>query len=242
MKKSLLLLVLLWPVLAFSQNTNLNEAVQELKSDPLLRQDSWALMVMNCETGEVIAEHNPDSMLIPASVTKLFSTALALETLGDTFHFRTGVFYSGSINNNTLNGDIWFKGGADPTIGMDYWGKLKFIDALYTEIKSLGIDTIRGDMIGQAAFFDSLLIPSTYPEDDYGNYYGAGTSALIWDGNRVELDFSTSWSVGQATTLKSFFPPFPLLKIDNKTTSGRSGTGDRSIVWGGRFDYNLIID
>lgn len=240
MKKTLLLLLL--PTLVFAQNTELKDAVHRLKNDPFMPQNSWGLMVMNCKTGEVIAEHNTDSMLIPASVIKIFSTALALETLGDTFHFRTKVYYTGIVSNHSLNGDIWIEGGADPTIGMDFWGKLKFIDALYKELKDLDIDTIGGDFIGQAAFFDSLLIPSTYSEDDYGNYYGAGTSALIWDGNRVELDFSTPYGVGQATTLKSFFPPFPQLNIENKTTSGKSGTGDNSIVWGGPFNYDRVID
>ena len=178
MKKITLALLLLFPLTIFAQNRSLPDVVQDLKTDPLLNQNSWGLMVINCITGEVIAEHNRDSMLIPASVTKMFSTALALETLSDTFHFRTGVYYSGVISKRSLNGDLWVEGGADPTIGMDYWGKLKFVDALYTELKNLGIDTIRGNFIGQATFFDSLLIPSTYPEDDYGNYYGAGTSGL----------------------------------------------------------------
>lgn len=242
MRKFIFLFFLLFPVLFQAQNFALKEAVQELKNDPLMPQNSWSLMVINCLTGEVLAQHNPDSMLIPASVTKMFSTAMAMETLGDTFHFRTGVFYSGVINNGNLNGDLWIEGGADPTIGMDFWGKLKFVDALYTELQKNSIDTIRGDFVGQASFFDSILIPSTYPEDDYGNYYGAGTSALIWDGNRVELDFSTPYGVGQTTTLSSFFPPFPLLEIENKTKSGRQGTGDQSIVWGGPFEYDRMID
>lgn len=230
-------------LLTFSQNIELNKAISELKNDPYMQAGSWGLMVVNCASGECIAQYNADSMLIPASVTKLFSTSLALETLGDTFAFRTGVFIHGDISTSgTLNGDIWIEGGADPTIGLKYFGAMKFVDALYESLQNQGIDTVRGNLIGQAMFFDSLLIPETYPEDDYGNYYGAGSSALIWDGNRVEFVFKTSASTGYSTTLLSFFPPFDSLKVDNQTKSGRKGTGDNSIVWGGPYEFNRMID
>jgi len=225
-----------------AQNTSLQQSVTELKNDPYLKQSNWGLIVINCSKNSIVEEFNADNLLIPASIVKLTSTATALDILGDSFRFETKVYIDGFIDDNgILQGNLNIIGGADPTIGLPYFKKEKFIDSLYTALKNMGINGINGNICGYAGIFDSLLIPDTYPSDDRGNYYGAGTSGLIWDGNAITYTFSTPSALGAKTTLKSVFPKFENLYLENKTTSGRNGTGDNSIIWGGPFEFNQSI-
>jgi len=240
------LLVLLFHVCllpAGAQNTLLRQSIDDLKSDPYLKQSNWGVIVFNCEQKKVIEEYNADSLLIPASIVKLTSTSTALDVLGDTFRFVTRVYIDGEIGSDSvLHGDLNIVGGADPTIGFPFFTKEKFIDSLYAALTRSGIKTIEGNVNGYAGIFDSLIIPDTYPDDDRGNYYGAGTAGLIWDGNALTLSFNTPATFGAKTTYVSAFPAFEQFVLVNKTTAGRSGTGDNSIVWGDPFDFTRIID
>jgi len=226
-----------------SQNAALNKALSDLKNDPQLNQSNWGMIVINCDQKKIVEQYNADSLFIPASIVKLTSTSAALDALSDTFHFVTRVFIDGKIGaDSVLHGNLNILGGADPTIGFSIFGKERFIDSLSAALHRSGIKSIDGNLIGFAGIFDSLIIPDTYPEDDRGNYYGAGTAGLIWDGNAITLSFNTPATAGAKTTFKSVFPPFENFVLDNKTTSGRSGTSDNSIIWGNPFDFSRMID
>jgi len=245
MKRIASALLLLWFITAslFGQNTALQQSLEELKSDPYLKQSNWGMIVFNCDQHKVIGEFNAVSLFIPASIVKLTSTSTALEVLGDTFRFATDIFIDGEIGSDSvLHGNLNIVGGADPTIGFPFFSKEKFTDSLYAALHRSGIKSIDGNLIGYAGIFDSLIIPDTYPEDDRGNYYGAGTAGLIWDGNAITLSFNTTTTFGATTIFKTVFPPFDHFNLENKTTSGRSGTGDNSIIWGKPFELKRMID
>ncbi len=229
--------------LSIAQNVQLKQSISDLKSDPYMKQGRWGCVVVNCTSGNTVEEFNADSLFIPASIMKLWSTSTALDVLSDTFRFTTSVFVTGEVDEQgILHGDLWIRGGGDPTIGSDFFGAERFIDSLYQALMKNGISSIDGNIYGLATYFDSLIIPDTYPDDDYGNYYGAGTSGLIWDGNRMSLVFKPPSVFGASTTLLSFFPQFEQFELNNETTSGRSGTGDNSIVYGKPFEFQRRID
>lgn len=240
-----LLLICMLPTLLTAQTTNveLQQAITDLSNDAFMKQGRWGLSVTNASTGINIAAVNSDSLFIPASIIKMLTAATVFDMVGDTFHYRTNIYYSGSIDaNGILHGDLWIQGSGDPTIGSDFFGAGSFVDSIAAALTRLKIQGIDGHLIGLANVFDSIIIPDTYPVEDYGNYYGAGTSALIWDGNRMMLEFSTPANKGAATKLLSFFPPFDGFTLENNTTSGVSGTGDNSIVFGEPFNVTRSIE
>src|SRR3954452_11755711 len=62
-----------------------------LAESPAAQQSFWGIHVVDLESGSVVYATNQDRFFIPASNTKLFSTALALTRLGTNHRFRTTI-------------------------------------------------------------------------------------------------------------------------------------------------------
>src|SRR5579864_2211323 len=78
---------------------------------------TWGMLVTDAATGEVLYARNADGYFMPASNAKLFTTALALATLGPDFRVRTTVASSGIIGiNGVLNGDLILTGRGDANL------------------------------------------------------------------------------------------------------------------------------
>ena len=52
---------------------NLRQRIEAAINAPDYQQATWALLVLDSKTGEVVYEHNADRLILPASVTKLYS-------------------------------------------------------------------------------------------------------------------------------------------------------------------------
>lgn len=65
------------------------------------------------EGGDVLASHRADTVVKPASNTKLLTTALAFEHLGPDERFETSVVGDGSMTGNQLHGDLVLRGTGD---------------------------------------------------------------------------------------------------------------------------------
>jgi len=114
-------LVLLWltflPAVVFAQAT-LPAAVQQILDAPEYKHSHWGLLVVDLETGETLHELQADKLFAPASVTKLFSVAAALDALGPNHRFRTPVVRRGSLDTQgTLQGDLILIASGDLTFG-----------------------------------------------------------------------------------------------------------------------------
>ena len=79
---------------------------------------SWGVLVTDAATGEVLYARNADGYFMPASNAKLFTTALALATLGPDYRVRTTIVASsGTLDaNGVLNGDLVLIGRGDANL------------------------------------------------------------------------------------------------------------------------------
>jgi D-alanyl-D-alanine carboxypeptidase len=73
-------------------------------------QGEWGLLIVDATTGETLYEKNAEKYFVPASNMKLLTTALALDTLGPDYRFRTTVETNGVIyEDGKLSGDLILK-------------------------------------------------------------------------------------------------------------------------------------
>ena len=104
---------------------------------PDYKHASWGALVVNAKTGEIIYERNPETMLAPASVTKLFSCATALIAIGEDSTTQTGVYQRGIVVNGILRGDLILVAAGDLTFGgRSKNGKTVFRDKDHTYANS----------------------------------------------------------------------------------------------------------
>jgi D-alanyl-D-alanine carboxypeptidase/D-alanyl-D-alanine-endopeptidase (penicillin-binding protein 4) len=182
--------------------------------------------------------------LVPASTTKLITTASALEILGGNTRFSTQILYSGTIDtiNRVLNGDIIIKGGGDPCLGADRYSRHygDFIKNWALKIKALGIDSINGRVIGDASCFTYQTTPSTWIWGDLGNYYGASPSGLSIYENMCKVEFESGRKNGDSTFITCVVPFIPDLNIDNQVKS-LDTKKDESYFYGGPFQVNRMV-
>ena len=73
--------------------------------------------MVDLASGKTLYESNPDHFFVPASNTKLFTTALALERLGPDFTFQTRVLADAPPDaEGRIHGPLRLVGGGDPNL------------------------------------------------------------------------------------------------------------------------------
>ena len=130
--------------------------------------------LIEIESGKVIASHNENQALPPASVMKLISTAVVTDFLGSDYQIETRLSYSGKINETgILEGDIIVEGNNDATLGSEYLNanKEEFLEEWTTAIKKQGIKSVKGSIVVLDDRAAVPLIPGQWIWEDLGNYY-----------------------------------------------------------------------
>lgn len=110
-----LLVVQAGPLLAQDKLTG---RVDALLAEPRFKHAHWGLLFVDLNTGDVVLERNQDKLFAPASVTKLYTTAAALDAFGPDHRFVTPVYRRGTLKDGgELEGDLILVAGGDLTLG-----------------------------------------------------------------------------------------------------------------------------
>jgi D-alanyl-D-alanine carboxypeptidase/D-alanyl-D-alanine-endopeptidase (penicillin-binding protein 4) len=224
---------------------SVQRAIQMFSSSSGLENAAISFQAIDLSTGEVIAEHNGKMMLPPASITKLFATASAFELLGSGYQPKTELYIDGEIDSlGTLHGNIWVRGGGDPTLGSRFFEKSgeerSFFDKWKKALLDLGINHVKGSVITDASAFGYNGAPEGWSWGDLGNYYGSGPSGIVLFDNTTYLQFKTGNRVGDSTELICMRPHVEGLRLRNEVTSS-SYQRDNSYVYGAPFSFDRFI-
>ena len=238
---SIVILTLLSIEFVLGQNI-VQEAVTNFKNNSAFINASISFYAVDIETDSVIAEHNPNLSLSPASITKLFSTATAIEVLGPNYTPTTRIYLEGNIDSNgILQGNIWVRGGGDASLGSKYYSEEgsenKFLEKWADTLSKLGLKGLTGGIIADASEFGYAGIPDGWNWSDMGNYYGAGPSGLVLYDNMVKYTFKTGSFAGAKTELISIFPTIQNFQFHNYITSSKKNS-DNSFIFGAPYSLD----
>jgi D-alanyl-D-alanine carboxypeptidase/D-alanyl-D-alanine-endopeptidase (penicillin-binding protein 4) len=100
-----------------SKHPELAKQLDAVMDGPDYRHATWGALVVDAKTGETVFARNPEALLVPASVTKLFSCAAALVALGPDSTVETAVYQRGPVADGTLRGDLILVAAGDLTFG-----------------------------------------------------------------------------------------------------------------------------
>jgi len=225
----------------FAQN-GIQVAIENLTKDPELSHASISFKVIDLTTNKTVASIDPSLTLPTASTAKLFSTATALDILGIDYRAKTNLYYDGDIDSNgVLHGNIWVRGGGDPSFGSKYFSELDNRDFdlknWVKHLSQLGIKKIEGAVIADASEFGYQGVPDGWNWVDLGNYYGAGPSGLTIYDNLLAVDFKTPSTIGNPATINSMSPEVPDLEFYNYVVSSRK-SGDNVYIYGAPYSLD----
>jgi D-alanyl-D-alanine carboxypeptidase/D-alanyl-D-alanine-endopeptidase (penicillin-binding protein 4) len=110
------------------------------------------VVVVDLATGRTLLDRRGSARRIPASVTKVFTVAAALDRLGPDWAPRTRVVATGEATGRTWDGDLWLVGGGDPTLSRSALRGLAG-----RTVRALGVTRLRGRLRVDATAFDDWL-------------------------------------------------------------------------------------
>lgn len=144
-----------------------------------LTAGSTAVLIQDLKTGEVLAMHNADKPLLPASIMKTVTIAGLLREKGPEERFHTLVYADGPIEGNIIKGDLLIIGGGDPTLGANCAPESTDIaEEIIATFRHKGITTIEGDLRIDTSLYSGPACPPSWMTGDLNEAYGTGSHAL----------------------------------------------------------------
>ncbi len=207
--------------------TRIREHIQA----PHFAAASWGIKIISLETGRTLFEHDANKYFLPASNTKLYTGALALETFPADYRFSTDLYTTAPliIRNSIFTGDLVLYGQGDPTLGAGE----KFaasspqpFDQLAARLAKLGIKRVRGKLIVDESYFATPEHGSGWQANDLQWYYGASVSAIAVHENTLQLSIKPAVRVNLPCEIAKLTPLAPgvePLKIINRTRTVAPG-------------------
>ena len=166
--------------------------------------------------------HGADRELVPASLAKIPTSALALELLGPGFTFRTGVLVAGAITGDTLRGDLIIRGGGDPFLVSErLW-------LLAREIRLAGVAEVTGDLVIDTGWLapDTLDPTRTLGREISDRPYAARLSALPVNFNSAGFRLRPAARPGPTATAEINPRPDGYLRLESTLQTGPAGRGE----------------
>lgn len=144
-------------------------------NNPQFNRTRWGILVQKLKSSspQTLYSRDAQKYFTPASVTKLLTTAAALQQLGTNYRIRTSIYDEG-------NGTLRVVGRGDPSF------KDEQLAVLAKQLRQKGIRRIQ-QLIADDTHFKGAVIPSSWMWEDLPFYYGAPVNSLILNENAVIL-------------------------------------------------------
>lgn len=143
-------------------------------------------LVVDLSDGRTLYARRADTLRVPASNEKLYTTAAALARFGAWGRLTTRVLGDGELGGDGVyRGNLYLRGGGDPTFGS--WGFSRraygtgaTVTALADAVAAAGVQRVTGAVLGDETLFDRRR---GGPASGYAFsvYLGAPLSALAFD-------------------------------------------------------------
>ena len=178
--KKLILTILLCTLHIFAASKEIIKSKIETALAKIPPNTNVAILIYNPLTRDTIFQKNHSQIMIPASNTKLFTTAAALSIMGGNFPLATKILTDCvNIKNGIVNGNLYIKGFGNSLFTTDD------LENMVKDLKKKGIRKITGNIIGDDSYFDELYTRSDWIDDEAPNVKLPPISALVIDRNKT---------------------------------------------------------
>jgi D-alanyl-D-alanine carboxypeptidase/D-alanyl-D-alanine-endopeptidase (penicillin-binding protein 4) len=221
----------------------LSRQIRDVIGAERFRHAHWGILVADRATGAVVDESDADKLFPPASTTKLYSVAAALDELGADHCFETPVYRRGTVSTDgILGGDLIVVASGDPTLGgrtssareiecpwIDHTYAADFgeatltqgdplagLEALARQVAESGIRRVRGQVIVDARLFEPASSTGSGPLQ---------VVPIIVNDNLIDITVTPTRQGSPAKV--SWRPRSATLAIDARVDTGAAGSETR---------------
>ncbi len=208
----------------------LQKRINALIKQPRYASALWGVKVVSLDSGKTLFEHEAQKLYSPASNSKLYTMALALDRLGPDYRIKTSLYAQSQPDaEGTIKGDLIVYGRGDPTINAQlHKGDIfNALEPLVEVLTKAGVKQISGDLIGDDSYFHDPPFGAGWDWEDFQEYYGAEVSALTINDNTLQLKVKPGEREGTPCQL-IFNPLTSYVVVSNRTQTVAKG-GKRNI-------------
>lgn len=124
-----------------------NSSIGRPVGDTCFHKGQKGIRVVDLTSHQTVLDINDETPPIPASTTKLITSAVAPLRLPPRDCFRTAFLSTGPVRDGVLHGDLYLKGYGDPALVLgEAW-------LLARGLRKQGVHSIRGDLVGDDSLF-----------------------------------------------------------------------------------------
>ncbi|MBK9167464.1 MAG: D-alanyl-D-alanine carboxypeptidase/D-alanyl-D-alanine-endopeptidase [Bryobacterales bacterium] len=209
----------------WAKSPTLPERIQRLlENSRLPARGLMGILVEDAASGARLYALAPRRHFVPASNTKLFSTALALTRLGPDHRFHTTAVADRSPDSNGAVSWLTLVGGGDPNLSgraipydpeAEDGEPLAAIEALAGQVADAGVRRVDGPIVGDDSLYRWEPFPDGWAGSDALWGYGAPVSALSINDNAIRLRVLS----GDPPRLR-LSPALEYFEIDNRVEAG----------------------
>lgn len=222
---------------------SLDGRVDQILRDPRLGDSRTGVVLMDLESGSILASKRVDEGLIPASNMKVLTSGAALAILGPGFNFSTDLLVDPTFAGKTaagkpVAGRVVLRGSGDPTLGdpvlleQSKRGVESIITGWVTAMKEAGV-TAGTELVVDDRVFDREYVHPSWPVEQLNRWYCAEVCGTNFHTNLLRI-FTTPQASGTPPTLK-LEPAAPWLDIRNRARSVGKGS---QTAWAQREEGN----
>ncbi len=151
-------------------------SIEKIINSPTFERMRWGILIKNLSSGQIIYSRDAQKYFIPASTTKILTTAAAWQKLGKDFRIHTSI-YQGD------EGNFYLVGRGDPSFNNVQ------LTALAQKLQQRGIRSIN-KLIVDDSYFQGEYIDSSWQWEDIQADYGAPVNSLMVNENTGILTLS----------------------------------------------------
>ncbi|MBK6766029.1 MAG: D-alanyl-D-alanine carboxypeptidase/D-alanyl-D-alanine-endopeptidase [bacterium] len=210
---------------AASQAAPLDDKIDSLLALEPLRGSSWSILFSEVDGPLDYAARDADRLLIPASVTKLWTTATALSELGAETRFTTKLASPMSIDGQgALNSDLLCFRGGDPAFEIksrkDLGGPA--LDKLADGLKAKGLKRVSGNLVICTGRYERTCGNGVWEMGDLREGFAPAVDGAGFNSNVCNVKIGPGAAEGD-TSVVTFDPPFAQIKLINRVLTASSG-------------------
>ncbi len=204
-----------------------------LKSLPFLQTSEVGILIYDLTADSTLYRHQADKLYRPASVEKVVTSVTALTLLGKEHTYQTRLAYTGSIQGDTLKGDLYVVGDMDAEFMEEDMEKLA------AAVAESGIRVLDGNLKADVSLLDSIYWGPGWSWDDSPESFQPYLSPLMLNRGCMNITAEPT-ELGKPAKV-SITPHSDVYEVDNRSVCFLPSRGNLKITRNWMHNENTVL-